>query len=159
MAGVEIDFEWEEYQAWYQSFTLFQQAVVFQAQDQISDILRKSITDHKAFIEVSEAIELLVSMVEMAYGLQYKYEDHITALQLINAQWEKINSQANFAREQDRLDMIRILHASRVQSGNGQNLDLELFLDQLGDIFKPEEDDQEDDGTLQTAQCRLRFAR
>ncbi len=33
--------------------------------------------------------------------------------------------------------MIRILHAARVQSGNGKMLDLELLLNQVGGIFKP----------------------
>ncbi len=73
----------------------------------------KLITDHKSFIEVRESIELIFSMVEMAYGLPYKSEDHTTALQLIDAQLEKINSQANFARKQDRLEAIRVLHAAR----------------------------------------------
>jgi hypothetical protein len=35
--------------------------------------------DHKSFIKFREAIELLVSMVEMAYGLPYKYEDSTSA--------------------------------------------------------------------------------
>ena len=51
----------------------------------------------------------------------------------------------------DQLEMIRILHAASVQSGNGQNLDLELLLNQLGGIFKPKDDTPEDDGTFQTA--------
>jgi hypothetical protein len=90
-------------------------------------------------------------MVEMAYGLPYKYEDHTTALQLMNALLEKINSQANFAWEQDQLVIIRILHFASVKSGNGQNVDLELLLHQLGGIFKPEDDNQEEDSTLQAA--------
>ena len=117
---------------------------------QLSDELCKPITDHKSFIEVRESVELIVSMVEMAYGLSYKSEDHTTALQLIDAQLEKINSQANFAREQDRLEAIRVLHAARVQAGNGHKLDLELLLNQLGGIFKPEEVNPEDE-TLHAA--------
>ena len=70
-------------------------------------------------------------MVEMAHGLQYKEEDHTTAIQFINAQLEKINSQAVFGREQDRLEMIRILHAARVDAGNGRDLDMEILLNQL----------------------------
>jgi hypothetical protein len=66
MAWVEIDFDSEEYPAGYQSFTKFPQAAIFQIQDQSSDIFMKSITDHKSFNEVCEAIELLVSMMKMA---------------------------------------------------------------------------------------------
>jgi hypothetical protein len=200
MAGIEIDCDSDEYQAWYTAFTRFPPAAIFEAQHQISDILNKHfeesirsthqkksyyhaterwrdikialmnklvkvkaylrsqlsdelckpITDHKSFIEVRESVELIVSMVEMAYGLSYKSEDHTTALQLIDAQLEKINSQANFAREQDRLEAIRVLHAARVQAGNGHKLDLELLLNQLGGIFKPEEVNPEDE-TLHAA--------
>jgi hypothetical protein len=42
-------------------------------------------------------------MVKMTYGLQYKYEDHTTAIMFIDEQLEKINSHASFAREQDWL--------------------------------------------------------
>jgi hypothetical protein len=90
-------------------------------------------------------------MADMAYGLPYKYEDHTTALQLIGAQSEQINSQANFAREQDQLEVIRSLHAAHVQAGNGHDLDLELLLNQLGGNFKPEDEAPDEDCTLQTA--------
>ncbi len=67
---------------------------------QLSDEIRKPITDHNpSFIEVRKAIEPIVSMVEMAYGLQYKQENHTTALQFIDALLEIIKTQANFARE------------------------------------------------------------
>ena len=62
--------------------------------------------DHRSYIEVRDSIELIVSMVEMTHGLQYKYEDHTTAIMFIDAQLEKINPHASFAREQDRLEMI-----------------------------------------------------
>ncbi len=47
--------------------------------------------------------------------------------------------------------MIRILHAARVESGNGEVLDLELLLNQAGGIFEPDEEDPEEDVTLQAA--------
>ena len=80
-------------------------------------------------------------MVEMAHGLPYKEEDNTTAIQFIDAQLEKINSQAVFGREQDRLEMIRILHAARVDAGNGRDLDMAILLNQVGGIFKPEEEE------------------
>ncbi len=47
--------------------------------------------------------------------------------------------------------MIRILHATRVESGNGKPLDLEILLNLIGGIFKPDEGAPEDDDTLQSA--------
>ena len=41
-------------------------------------------------------------MVEMAYGLQYKEDDHTTAIQFIDGQLETINSQAVYGQEQDQ---------------------------------------------------------
>ncbi len=87
-------------------------------------------------------IELLVGMIEMIYCLPYKYEDHTTAIWFIDAQLEKINAHASFAREEDQLEMIRTLHAARVESGSGKILDLELLLNQVGGIFKPEDEGQ-----------------
>ena len=64
---------------------------------------------------------------------------------------EKINSQAVFGREQDRLEMIRVLHASRVEAGNGKDLDMEILLNQVGGIFKPEEEAASNEESLQAA--------
>ena len=108
-------------------------------------------TDHKSYIKVRDSIQLLVSMVEMTYGLPYKHEDHTTAIMSIDAQLEKINSQASFAKEQDRLEMIRILLAALVESGNRKKLDLELLFNQVGEIFKPDEEATEEDGLLHAA--------
>ena len=157
MAGVEIDLDSDEFQAWYLTFSKFPPAAIFEGQHKISEIVSKyfegsnrskrrkqsyyytteryraieislanelykikstlrsqlnhdevfkPMTDHKSFVEVRDNIELLISMVEMAYGLPYKEDDHPTAIQFIDAQLEKINSQAVFGREQDRLKMI-----------------------------------------------------
>ena len=73
-------------------------------------------------------------MIEMIYCLQYKYEDHTTAILFIDAQLERINAHASFAREEDRLKMIRILHSARVESGGGKILDLEILLNQVRKI-------------------------
>ena len=102
---------------------------------QLNDELCKPITDHKSFVEVRDNIELLSSMVEMAHGLPYKLEDHTTAIKFNDAQLEKINSQAVFGREQDRLEMIRVLHAARVEAGNGKDLDME-FLTKSGEFSR-----------------------
>ncbi len=41
MARIEIDCDSDEYQAWYQAFTKFPAAAIFEAQHQISEILNK----------------------------------------------------------------------------------------------------------------------
>jgi hypothetical protein len=64
---------------------------------------------------------------------------------------EKINLQATFAKEQDRLEMIIILHAARVEAGGGKTLDLELLFNQIERIFKPDEEAPEDGRSLQAA--------
>jgi hypothetical protein len=89
-------------------------------------------------------------MIEMTYELQYKYKDYTTAIN-IDAQLEKINSHFSVTREQNWLEIILILHAARVESGNGKVLDLELLLNQVGRIFKPCEEGLEEDVTLQAA--------
>ncbi len=77
-------------------------------------------TDDKSYIKVRDSIELLVSVVEMTYGLPRgphdKHEDHTTASMFIDAQQEKINFQASFAREQDQLEMIRTLYVCTLWS-------------------------------------------
>ena len=45
--------------------------------------------------------------------------------------------------------MIRKLHAARVESGNGKSLDFELLLNQIGGIFKPNEEAPENDESFQ----------
>ena len=89
----------------------------------------------------------------MAYrtSAYYKDEDHTTAIKFIDAQLEKINSQAVFAREHERLEMIRVLHAARVEAGNGKDSDMEILLNQVGGIFKAEEEAASNEDSLQAA--------
>ena len=47
--------------------------------------------------------------------------------------------------------MIRILHAARVEAGSGKDSDLELLRNQIGEIFKPDEEATENDESLQVA--------
>ena len=130
MAGVEIDLDSDEFQAWYLAFSRFPPPAIFEGQHKISEIISKyfedsnrskrqkqryyyateryrdikislmnklykikstllsqlndelckPITDHKSFVEIRDNIELLISMVEMTYGLLYKEDDHTTAI-------------------------------------------------------------------------------
>jgi hypothetical protein len=120
-------------------------------QTQLSEELCKLMTDHKSYIEVLDSIELLVSIVDMTFSLPYKHEDHLPAITFIDVQLEQINLNASFAREQDRLEMIRTLHAARVESGNGKTMDLRLLFNQVGGIFKPDEEVTKEDRSLQAA--------
>ena len=43
------------------------------------------------------------------------------------------------------------MHGARVDAGSGKNLNLELLLNQIGDIFKPDEEATENDESLQVA--------
>ena len=92
-------------------------------------------------------------MVEMAHGLPYKEDDQTTAIQFIDAQLEKINSQAVFGLEQDRLEMKRVLHVARAEAGNGKDLDMEILLNQVGGIFKTDSEEEAagDEESLQAA--------
>ena len=81
--------------------------------------------------------------------MQYKHDDYTTAINLIDAQLEKINAQAVFPSQQDGLEMKRVLHSARVESGNGLILDLKLLLNLIGGIFRPDEEALENDESLQ----------
>jgi hypothetical protein len=118
---------------------------------QLSDELSRAIIDHILFFEVRDAIDLLVSMIEMAYGLPYKHDNHTTAINLIDAHLEKSNSQTTFAREQDMLEMTRILHTIRVEACHDKTLILELLFNQIGGIFKRDEEAPKEDDKLQAA--------
>ena len=47
--------------------------------------------------------------------------------------------------------MIRVLHAARVDSDNGKTLDMEIILNLVGGIFKPEDESAGDEASLQAA--------
>jgi hypothetical protein len=88
-----------------------------------------------AFLDARNHIETLVSMVEMADGLPYKHKDSTIAINLVDAQLEIYLSQASFAREQERFEMMRILNEERIEHSKWKKLDLELFLNRIGSIF------------------------
>jgi hypothetical protein len=75
---------------------------------QLSEEIAKPIYNSATFIDASNNIETLVSMVEMAYGLPYQHEDSMVAINLVDAQLERDLSQSPFDRDQDLFEMIRI---------------------------------------------------
>ena len=90
-------------------------------------------------------------MVEMAQGLPYKHEDSTVAINLVDAQLELDLSQAPFAKDHERFEMMQILNDERVEYSKGKVLDLELLLNRIGSVFKPVEDDTLDEESLQAA--------
>ncbi len=71
-------------------------------------LARFSVADHELFIEIRDFIKLLGSVIDMAFGLQFKHDYHTTAINRINAQLEEINLQVTFASEQGRLEMTHV---------------------------------------------------
>jgi hypothetical protein len=90
-------------------------------------------------------------MVEMAYDLPCKHEDSTVAINLVDAHLEQDLSQSPFARDQDQFEMIRILNEERVEYSKGKSLDLEMLLNRIGSIFKPIEEEAQEDESLQAA--------
>ncbi len=118
---------------------------------QLSDEITKPIYNNATFIEAHNNIETLVSMVEMACGLPYKHEDTTVAINLVDARLEQDLSQSQFARDQDRFAMMRILNEERVESSKEMSLDLELLLNRIRSIFNPIEEGAPEDESLQAA--------
>jgi hypothetical protein len=118
---------------------------------QLSEEIAKPIYNSATFIDARNNIETLVSMVEMAYGLPYQYEDSTVAINLVDPQLERDLSQSPFDRDQDRFEMIRILNEERVEYGKGKQPDLEQLLNKIGCIFKPIEEEAPEDENLQAA--------
>ena len=52
---------------------------------QLSEEISKPIYNNSVFIEIRNNIEILVSMVEMAYGLPYRHEDSPVAINIVDA--------------------------------------------------------------------------
>ena len=87
----------------------------------------------------------------MAYGLPYTHGDSTVAINLDDAQLEQDLSQSPFARDQDWFEMMRILNEERIEYSKGKTLDLELLLNRIGSIFKPIEEEAQEDESLQAA--------
>ena len=87
----------------------------------------------------------------MAYGLPYKHEDSTVAINTVDAQLELDLSQAPFAKDQERFEMMLILNDKRVEYSKEKVLDLELLLNRIGSVFKPIEDETPEDESLQAA--------
>ena len=93
-------------------------------------------------------------MVEMAYGLPYKHEDSTVAINIVDAQLELDLSQALFAKEQERFEMMLILNDERVEYSKGKALELELLLNRIGSVFKPVDDETPDEHCLDLAKVQ-----
>jgi hypothetical protein len=102
-------------------------------------------------MEYRKRLELLLSMKERANGYKFKSCDEETAINVVNAQTES-ERQVPFSTEQAqaRLDMARLLSQMNREIELGNDIDLNLLLTRLGNIFPPQ-DDPADDNSLHVA--------
>ena len=91
-------------------------------QSQLSEEILNPIYNNATFIDARNNIEILVSMVQMAYGLPYKHEDFTVSINLVHAQLELDIPQSPVAKEQERFEMM---NEERVEYSKGELLDLE----------------------------------
>ena len=93
---------------------------------QLSEEISNPIYNNATFIDARNNIEILVSMVQMAYGLPYPHEDFspkfTVSINLVHAQLELDIPQSPFAKEQERFEMM---NEERVEYSKGEVLDLE----------------------------------
>jgi hypothetical protein len=94
-------------------------------------------------------LELLLSMKERANGYKFKCCDEETAINVVNTQTES-ERLVPFSTEQACLDMARLLSQMNREIELGNNIDLNLLLTGLGNIFPPR-DDPADDNSLHAA--------
>ena len=83
--------------------------------------------------------------------MPYKHDDSTVAINIVDEQLELDLSQAPFAKEQERFEMMRILNDQRVEYSKVEVLDLELLLNRIGSVFKPVEEETPDEESLQAA--------
>jgi len=114
-----------------------------QINKELSDWIAKPVRSHRQVMEYRERLELLLSMKERANGYKFKSCDDETAINVVNAQTES-ERQVPFSTEQARLDMARLLSQMNREIELGNDIDLNLLLTRLGNIFPPQDDPAED---------------
>ena len=114
-----------------------------QINKELSDWIAKPVRNHRQVMEYRERLELLLSMKERANGYKFKSCDDETAINVVNAQTES-ERQVPFSTEQARLDMARLLSQMNREIELGNDIDLNLLLTRLGNIFPPQDDPAED---------------
>ena len=114
-----------------------------QINKELSDWIAKPVCNHRQVMEYRERLELLLSMKERANGYKFKSCDGETAINVVNAQTES-ERQVPFSTEQARLDMARLLSQMNREIELCNDIDLNLLLTRLGNIFPPQDDPAED---------------
>ncbi len=122
-----------------------------QINKELSDWIAKPVRSHnlKQVMEYRERLELLLSMKERANGYKFKSCDEETAINVVNVQTES-ERQVPFSTEQACLDMARLLSQMNREIELSNDIDLNLLLTRLGNIFPPQ-DDLADDTSLHVA--------
>ena len=70
-------------------------------------------------------------MIEDAFGLPFKSEDSMTAINFMDAQIEAVESSMPFASKSDRMGFTRSLHELKLEYETKGNLDLGQTFDEL----------------------------
>jgi hypothetical protein len=120
-----------------------------QINKELSIWIAKPVRSQEQVMEYHECLELLLSMKERANGYKFKSCDEETAINVVNAQTES-ERQVPFSTEQARLNMARLLSQMNREIELGNDIDLNLLLTRLGNIFPPQ-DDPADDNSLHAA--------
>ena len=103
-------------------------------------------------MELSERLDLLLGMKELANGAYCRAYDCDTVISIINALTES-ETAAPYATEQSHLDLSRLLFDMYREIERGNNINLTNLLTRLGNVFPPEhcEQGQPADATLHQA--------
>jgi hypothetical protein len=84
-----------------------------------------------------DRLALLVSMKERAQGLPYRSLDEEIAHSVITSQTES-EKETPFPTEQSRLDMARLLADYNREIELGNDIDLDILLTRIGNVFPPQ---------------------
>jgi hypothetical protein len=122
-----------------------------QINKELCDWIAKPVRSHRQIMRYCERLELWLSMKELPNG--YKFKSCETAINVVNAQTES-ERQLPFSTEQAHLDMARLLSQMDRKIELGNDIDLNLLLTRLGNIF-PQQDDPADDNSLQAAPSHM----
>ena len=96
-----------------------------------------------------DRLALLVSMKERAQGLPFRSLDEEIAHSIITSQTET-EKETPFPTEQSRLDMARLLAECNRDIELGNDIDLDILLTRIGNVFPPQAAPMQDD-TLHAA--------
>ena len=106
---------------------------------ELSYLIAKPLRLHNQAMQLSERIDLLLGMEELANRAYYMAYDNNTAIHIVNSQSE-YEIAAPFSTEQSRLDLSRLLSEMNREIEHGNNINLTNLYTRLGNVFPPEQE-------------------